>query len=153
MLLELADRRLSLLAAREIQQLYSLMMERGRSPRTIRYTHSVLSSALEQAVKWGVFSRNPAKAVDLPRASRREMTCLTPDQAVTFLEASVRDRWAPLWHLLLITGMRPGEAMALRWQDLAEGNIRIQRNLVRHPDGRWYLQDPKTPRAPCRYPS
>ena len=38
-----------------------------------------------------------------------------------------------------MTGMRPGEALALSWADLDGGRIRIQRNLVRHADGRWEL--------------
>jgi len=43
--------------------------------------------------------------------------------------------------------MRPGEALALRWSDIDGSKIRIQRNLVRYPDGRWELKEPKTPRA------
>ena len=143
----LGDRKLSQLASADIQKLYSAMLERGLSPRTIRYTHSVLSSALQQAVKWGLLSRNPAKAVDLPRNTQREMKALSPAQATAFLVVAQGDRWHPLWHLLLVTGMRPGEALALRWSDLDGQKVRIQRNLVRHADGRWELKEPKTQRG------
>ncbi len=143
----LGNRKLSHLASADIQKLYTGMLERGLSARTVRYTHAVLSSALQQAVKWGLLSRNPAKAVDLPRNTQREMTALSPEQATSFLVAAQGDRWHPLWHLLLVTGMRPGEALALRWSDLDGQKVRIQRNLVRHADGRWELKEPKTQRG------
>ena len=143
----LGDRKLSQLASVDIQKLYTGMLERGLSARTIRYTHAVLSSALQQSVKWGLLSRNPAKAVDLPRNDQREMKVLSPKQATAFLTAAKDDRWNALWHLLLVTGMRPGEALALRWSDLDGEKVRIQRNLVRHADGRWELKEPKTQRG------
>jgi len=143
----LGDRKLSQLASVDIQKLYTGMLERGLSARTIRYTHAVLSSALQQAVKWDLLSRNPAKAVDLPRNDQREMKVLSPEQATAFLTAAKDDRWYALWHLLLVTGMRPGEALALRWSDLEGQKVRIQRNLVRHADGRWELKEPKTQRG------
>jgi integrase len=143
----LGDRKLSQLGAPEIQRLYTCMTEQGLSPRTVRYTHAVLHSALDHAVKLGLLIRNPAQLVDLPRASRKEMKVFTPAQATTFLQAASQDRWAALWQLLLTTGMRPGEALALRWSDMDGSRIRIQRNLVRYADGRWELKEPKTPRA------
>lgn len=75
------------------------------------------------------------------------MKVFSPSQAATFLQAASQDRWAALWQLLLTTGMRPGEALALRWTDIEGSKIRIQRNLVRTPDGRWELKEPKTARG------
>jgi integrase len=123
------------------------MTERKLSARTVRYTHSVLRSALEQAVKWGLLSRNPTKHVDLPRMERRELSVLSVEELGRFLEAAREDRWYALWELLAATGMRPAEALGLKWADIEGHRIRIQRSLVRHSDGRWTLKEPKTSRA------
>ena len=42
----------------EIQNLYSSMMQKGLSPRTVRYLHAVLHDALDQAVTWGLIPKN-----------------------------------------------------------------------------------------------
>jgi integrase len=143
----LGDRKLSQLTAAEIQRVYNGMTERNLSARTIRYTHSVLRSALEQAVKWGLLSRNPTKHVDLPRMERRELSVLSVEELGRFLEAAREDRWYALWELLAATGMRPAEALGLKWTDIEGHRIRIQRSLVRQSDGKWTLKDPKTARA------
>ena len=63
----LGDRRLCDLTPLDVQGLYSAMLARGLSARTVRYTHAVLRQALGQAVKWGMLARNIATLVDLPR--------------------------------------------------------------------------------------
>jgi integrase len=105
------------------------MTERNLSARTVRYTHSVLRSALEQAVKWGLLSRNPTKHVDLPRMERRELSVLSVEELGRFLEAAREDRWYALWELLAATGMRPAEALGLKWTDIEGHRIRIQHGL------------------------
>lgn len=139
--------KLSQLTPVEIQGLYREMLDRGLSARTVRYAHTVLHSALDQAVKWQLIIRNPARLVDLPRLSQTEMKTLSKDQANAFLTAAREDRYSALWELLLMTGMRPGEALALKWSDIDGTKIRIQRNLVRHSNGEHELKEPKTPRA------
>ena len=143
----LGHRKLVQLTAPEIQAVYAAMLARGLSPRTVRYAHSVLHSALEQAVRWRLLARNPAKLVDLPRTERREMRSLTPVEATRFLDASKGSPWHALWTLLLTSGLRPGEALGLKWSDLDGDRLRIQRTLVRGPAGRWQLVEPKTSRA------
>ena len=66
----LEERRLQDLRPFEIQTLYAAMLERGLSPRTVRATHAPLRSALDQAVKWQLVPRNPARLV-APRPHRR----------------------------------------------------------------------------------
>jgi integrase len=130
-----------------IQRAYAVMQHRGLSPRTIRYAHSVLHGALEQAVRWRQLARNPAKLVDLPRHERREMRALAPGEASRFLDAARGTRFEALWMLLLTTGLRPGEALGLKWPDIDGDRLRIQRALVRQRDGTWDLCEPKTARA------
>lgn len=132
----LGDRRLDQLGPFEIQELYKSMSQRGLSPRTVRYTHSILRSALGQALRWRMIAGNPADLVELPARAPKEMRALTPREAGTFLDAIRGNRWAALWELLLVTGLRPGEALGLKWADLDwEGQrVRVQRALTRSDD-------------------
>lgn len=125
-------------------------MEAGLSPRTVRQAHAVLHSALDQALKWGMVLRNVTELVELPRQTKREMHCLSPEEARRFLEAAKGTRWEALFSLMLTTGLRPGEALGLRWTDVDLDNSRlhVQRTLVRVPGQRgWRLEEPKTNRS------
>lgn len=132
----------------KVQVLYNRMGDDGLSPRTVRYTHSVLRSALQQAVKWGKIHRNPADLVDLPRHERKEMRALSPEEAARFIKATVYSKYKALLSLLITTGVRPGEAYGLKWGDvdLAGKKISINRTLSRSGKG-WSLEEPKTARS------
>lgn len=143
----LGHRPLSLIGPEEVQTLYSNLLDQGLSARTVRYAHSVLHGALEQAVKWRKIAANPSKSVDLPRQARREMRALTPEEAGRFLQASSGTKWHALWVLLLTTGLRPGEALALKWGDLDGERLRVQRSLSRGAKGAWRFHEPKSARG------
>jgi integrase len=143
--------RLSDLRPVHIQRLYRSMQDNGLSPRVIRYTHAVLSSALKQAVKWEMLFRNPAAVVDLPRLARKEMRAMTPDEASAFL-AAVRDiRMSALFTFALTTGMRPQEYLALKWSDvnLNKGTATVRRAIVwsQKKGVGWHFDEPKTSRS------
>lgn len=141
--------KLSQLTPLHIQSLYATMQENGLSARTVRYTHSVLRSALEQAVKWNFLVHNPATRVAQPQQTRREMSALTVDETNRFLESAKPDRWYPLWLLLVTTGLRPSEALGLKWPDIdfENGRIHIQRALAPSAKGAWVFAEPKTRRS------
>lgn len=100
-----------------IQTLYSNLMGRGLGPATIVYCHNVLSSALKQAVKWRMLNQNPAQYVDLPKRQKTEMQALSQEQSEAFLKAAKADRLYTFSAVMLGTGVRPGEAVALMWKD------------------------------------
>ena len=146
----MGNKKLSDVRPLDIQALYSSMQERGLSARTVRYTHAVLTSALKQAVRWGILIRNPASMVDLPKLYRKEMKALSPDEATRFLLAAREDRWGLVFTLALVTGMRPEEYLGLQWKDvdLDHGIITVQRTLCwRRRGGGWYFGIPKTSRS------
>jgi integrase len=132
----------------EIQKLYSEMLERGLSARTVRGAHAVLSSALKQAVRWRILFLNPAQSVELPKRARREMKALSPGEATAFLEAAKEDPHGLVFAFGLVTGMRPEEYLALQWKDidLQQGRATVQRTLCwrRQKGGGWYFGQPKT---------
>lgn len=153
----LGGRRLEALTPLDLQGLYEGMQERGLSGRTVHVTHNVLRSALRQAVRWRILPMNPASDVDLPRWERREMRALTSEEAARFRAAAAEHPMGLLFMVLLATGMRPGEALGLRWQDvdLRGCRVRIRQTLVRlrGPRGedeeapRWCFRPPKTAKS------
>ena len=143
--------RLSDLRPVDIQRLYRSMQDNGLSPRVIRYTHAVLSSALKQAIKWEMIFRNPAAVVDLPRLARKEMRAMTPDEASAFLAAVSDTRMSALFIFALTTGMRPQEYLALKWSDidLKKGTATVHRAIVwsQKKGIGWHFDEPKTSRS------
>jgi integrase len=111
----------------------------GLSPRTVRYMHTIISRVLRQAVKDGQLARNPADAATPPTAREAkapEMTCWSAGQLAAFLAWSAdRSQHNALWSVLAYTGMRRGEALALRWRDVDTGastlSIRRSAGMVR----------------------
>jgi integrase len=118
------------------------------SARTVRYAYSILSAALKQAVRWRILTFNPAADVDKVRQPRREMQALGADEAKRFLAAIEGTRFEALFKLAVFTGMRPGEYLALKWQDidLKKGAITVQRTLVKTAAG-YRFDEPKTDRS------
>jgi integrase len=95
----------------------------GLSARTTRYCHVIIHKVLAQAVKDGLLSRNPADAATPPssrEARPPEMQCWSAAQLAAFLGwARENTSNHPLWFTLAMTGMRRGEALAVRWKDFS----------------------------------
>jgi integrase len=89
-----------------------------------------------------------AKLVDPPRGTRHEIQPLTPDEARHLMECAVDDRLAALYVTALATGLRQGELLALRWEDvdLEACRLRVRHTLARVA-GKLVLLEPKTERS------
>lgn len=125
---------------------------RTLSPRTVRYAHSVLRLALGMAADDGLIRSNPARAKKLlPMMKREEQRVLSREQAVKLLSATKSERTGALWNLLVRTGLRPGEALALKWRDLRDSKVKVQRTLcptTKDDAGKWWrLEEPKTAKS------
>jgi integrase len=122
---------LKALTPAHVQALYREMQERGLSARTLEYTHAVLHRALKQAVRWNMVPRNVCDAVDVPQVRREEVHSLTPEQARRFLDAARGERLEALYLVAVHAGLRPGELLALRWEDvdLDQAVLRVGRAL------------------------
>jgi integrase len=100
------------------------------SARTVRYVHTILKAALQEAVVQGLLTTNPADKANPPSAKEArppEMLCWTAEQLSTFLLWADDDGRADAtaWRVLAYTGMRKGEALALRWRDLDTDTARL----------------------------
>jgi integrase len=144
----LGHKRINKLQPLEIQRVYGEMLARGLSARVIRHAHSALHNALKQAVKWGIIARNPSDLVELPKVSHKERRVLSPDEAVSFLEAAACMPNGLIFEFALLTGMRPEEYLALQWSDVdfERRTSTVRRALVRHKGG-WSFQETKTARS------
>ncbi|MBE3581079.1 MAG: site-specific integrase [Thermoanaerobacteraceae bacterium] len=97
------------------------------------YIHAVLRQALEQAVREGLVYRNVAEAVSPPRQKRKEIRPLTADELNRFLAAARDDRLFPAFLFEGATGLRRGELLGLKWEDvdLERGTVTVRRSLIR----------------------
>jgi integrase len=116
-----------------VQHLYREMQDRGLSARTVQYTHAVLHRALKQPRRWNMVPLNVAEAVDVPKVEREDMRPLDARQTKQLLGAAqdAGDTLEALWVLAVHTGMRPGELLALKWEDvdIEAASLQVKRTL------------------------
>jgi len=114
----------------------------GLSARTVRYVHTIVHSALRAAVRDGLLLANPADKADPPSAKEAaspEMRFWKAEEMRAFLaqREAAEDELLCAWSLLVSTGMRRGEALALRWADVDfdRGRLSVRRSagLVKDP--------------------
>jgi integrase len=122
------------------------MAKEGLADQTRLHTHRVVFNMLKHAAQWGVVSRNVATMVDAPRVRAREIEILTPVQVASVLETLRGKPSHPIVALMLGTGLRRSEALALRWQDvnLDAGTLRVEQALEQTKRGGLVFRQPKT---------
>ncbi len=136
------------LTTAQVRWFYRERLDSGLAPATVQKLHVVLHKALEAAVTDGLVPRNVAAGLKLPRIIREEIDPLNQGEARRLLEAARGDRLETLYVLALNTGMRQGELLALRWEDvdLERGVLRVRRTLT-HMDKTYALGEPKTKKS------
>jgi integrase len=141
--------RLRTLSPEQIQFALGKLLDSGMAPRTVRQVHMVLRRALKQGVLWRLLVTNPSDAVSAPRPDRKEMRTLTEDEVRHLLTVARGMRDYGLWVFLVTTGLRLGEALALRWSDLdlKEGRATIRRAVQRQRGAGLVFVEPKSARS------
>ncbi len=144
----IGERILSAITPLDVQSAYQKMIDRGLSARTVRYTHSVLRSAIRQAIRWRLLAQDPTDGAQLPRLRRREMRVLGAEQSRAFLSAALKTHYGPVFAIALTTGMRPSEYLALKWQDIdwVRGTVSVVRTLEKVSGG-WRFAETKRARS------
>jgi integrase len=132
----------------DVEALLVAKREAGLSDSTVRLIYTVCRSMLDIAVRDGLVRRNAAAAVKRPTIKRDEARYLTAEEVGHLLEAARGDRLEPLIVLMLGTGLRRGEALALHWSDvdLTAGHVRVRWTLGR-VDKALVFDEPKTERS------
>lgn len=102
---------------------------RDAGVRTANICRTILFSALKQAVRWQLIARNPVEAVDPLKVQKKELVLWTLPEAAHFLDTARPHRLHALFYLALSTGMRRGELLGLRWQDIEGSTIHVRQSL------------------------
>ena len=146
----LGVKRLSDIQAYEVQKLYNDLSKQGLSSRTVRYAHVVFSSAMKQAIKWRMIAQNPCELCELPRLVKNEMKYLSTEETTKFLEAAKDTKHYVLFLLIIESGMRPEEYLALQWKDIdtVKKVLSVRRAIVwNRKGGGFNFTEPKTKKS------
>jgi integrase len=137
--------RLAKLMPHQVQGFLNAKSATRLAPRTVECVRAVLRQALNHALRWQLVVINAAQLASPPRAPRRAITPLSPDEARRLLDALVGHRLEALVTVALACGLRQGEILGLRWPDidLDAGTLLIEPALQR-VDGRLQMVEPKS---------
>ncbi len=129
----LGSKKVAKLTFDDVDALVDAKSDAGLSPSTRRLIRSVLVQAINQAVKWRIVVRNEAAMSTPVPIKRTEGRSLTPEQAKHLMETLKACPMGSLFTVMLTTGMRRGEALGLRWEDvdLKKGAISVRQQLQR----------------------
>lgn len=144
----LGNKKVTDLTVTDIDRLLSEKTDLGLSSSSVRRIRAVLSQCLDQGIRWGAVNRNVASLTRTPKTVRTEGRTLTPDQAKHLINTLKGHRHEALYGLMLVTGIRRGEALGLMWTDLdfTSGVLRIRRQLKRE-GGALVTSDTKSARS------
>ena len=138
---------LAKLEPEQVSRMLAALTARGTlSPSTVRYAYAVLRIALGRALKEGKVLRNVCTLVDPPARPARELRPLTAPEVRHLLATAAGDRSEALYVAAVGLGLRQGELLALRWEDvdLEAGTLTVRHTLQR---GARVLAEPKTERS------
>ncbi len=111
----------------QVQQWWVKLLKGGKGKRVVWLAHLHLKQALDQAVLLGLAPRNVAARVGPPKQEAKEMETWTAEEAQQFLAvADEQSAYRPIWRISLSTGMRRGELLGLRWQDVDWNKRRLR---------------------------
>ena len=140
--------RLDELEPHHVRKMLTTLREQGLSPNTMRQARSVLRRALRTAETDRLVARNAARLVDGVKVGRPDGRTLTPEQARKLLSEAQGHEYGALLTVLLMLGIRKGEALGLGWSevdlDATRPTLTIARSLKKSDDGSVYLDEPKT---------
>jgi integrase len=139
---------LTKLSPQDVQRMLNRTRDAGLSPRTVQYVRGVLRAALTQAQRWELVTKNAAALTEPPKVERYITHPLTTEQAQHLLDAARGDRLEALYYIALSLGLREGEVLGLRWQDISleKRTLSVRKKLLRL-NGQFVLESPKTARS------
>ena len=122
-----------LLGKGRVDRIESRKQSNGLSAKTVQNIHQIISSAMKLAQEQKLIASNPTEGCALPRLEHREMQTLPVEQLQSFLREAKDSGVFELYYLELVTGLRRGELLGLKWEDvdLERGDLRVRRQIAR----------------------
>ena len=141
----LGSRRLTSLTTQQLEKYFAAL---PLAPKSVSIVEGVITTALNDAIKWGYLRHNVAHLADTPRQQALEVEPIGAAEARTIIAAFAGDSLEPLVTLALGTGLRQGELLALRPEDIDLGRRRLSvRHTLQCVDSECVLLEPKTKRS------
>lgn len=128
---------------------YNEKLEEGYSAKTIRELHSLLRRAFEQAIKWSLLKFNPAINATPPKEKTKERHTWSKNDIKKFIDTAKLSEEATIYIIAIFTGMRRGEILGLKWQDIDFDlkKIYVTRSLAFISEKGLFLKDVKTSKS------
>ena len=122
-----------LLSSGRVERIESKKQSKGLSPKTVRNLHQIIASAMKLAKEQKLIVTDPTDGCALPKVEHREMKTLPVEQLTSFLREAKESGVFELYYVELATGLRRGELLGLKWEDLdlERGDLRVKRQIAR----------------------
>ena len=142
-----------------LQKYYSDKIKEGYSSKTVRSIETIINSALDMAIKMRMISENPNLYTTIPKKIKYEAAVLSKEEVNRILTQARGEELYPIVITTVYSGMRKGEVMALKWEnvDFEERKIYIKNSLCRvvdeipddegHRHARYVILEPKTKKS------
>jgi len=112
-----------------VEALGPKMIRKGVGATSACKALGMLSAMMNRAIVWGYIDRNPCEHVERPKVTRKRKIVLSPSE-VEKIRSKMSHRDRTLVSVLSLSGLRPGEALALRWGDISDRTIRVDKAVA-----------------------
>lgn len=145
---EIGDLQLERVTTGVLTDLYRRKLDSGLSTRTVRYIHSIARQAFGHAVTWRHILYNSAAEASPPKLVQKDMKVWNEADIERFLDAAHTSRYYPAFVLALLTGLRRGKLLSLRWSDVDLDRAELMvRQALKDDNGTLYFGPPKRHRS------
>lgn len=133
----------------DIDNFYEDKIDEGYSAAYIRQMHNLLRQVFEQAIKWELTKSNPVINTKPPKVKNIEKTTWNVKEVNRFLLIAKNKSYGIAYILAIFTGMRRGEILGLKWDDIDFRNrkIHIKNSLAYVPNKGLLIKEPKTEKS------
>jgi integrase len=116
----------------DVQDIINTMARKGKSTRTMKHARIITHIFYVWLETNGYVKTSPCIRIKVPQVETRPRRSLSKEEIPLLLEAMSHSRWIHSVRFLLLTGLRRGEFLALRWKDVDDGYIHVRRSRSVH---------------------